>query len=110
MAQGVRSDAFGDPRLANSLADLACHGIIVEVVTGDFPGAWVRAEGCRGKEVLPAPLTGSVGVFPDQRLPHVNIPGTHDKIGEVLFLKCAWVRSADWWPIALVQDSAQRTE
>jgi hypothetical protein len=88
MAHRVRSDALGDPRLADGFPDLARHGIIVKVVAGDFSSSWVRTQGCGGKDVLPAPLTGSVGVFPDQRLPHVDIPGAHDKIGEVLVLQC----------------------
>ena len=53
MPKSVGGDALGDPRLADGFPDLARHGIVVEVVAGDFSGAWVRAKGCGGKEILP---------------------------------------------------------
>jgi hypothetical protein len=46
MPKSVGGNAFGDTRFADGFADLARHGIIVEVVAGDFSGPWVRAEGC----------------------------------------------------------------
>ena len=64
MAHRVRSDALGDTCFANRFPDLACHRVVVEMVAGDFAGAWVWAKGCGGKHVLPAPLSGSVWVFP----------------------------------------------
>jgi len=65
MAHRVAGGTLRDGSLADGVLELALHGGFVEVVAGDFSGAWVRAKGCGGKHVLPAPLTGSVGVFPD---------------------------------------------
>lgn len=56
MAECVGCDAFGDGGFAHGIADLAGHGVFVEVVAENFPGGVMRAEGCGGKEVLPAPL------------------------------------------------------
>lgn len=52
VAEGMRGDSLGDSRFAHALAQLAGHGVVMEMVSGDFSGAWVRAEGGGRKEVL----------------------------------------------------------
>jgi hypothetical protein len=68
MAHRVRSDALGDTCFANRFSDLACHRVVVQMVTGEFTGAWVRAKGCGRENELPTPLFQGVGLI-DKRLP-----------------------------------------
>jgi hypothetical protein len=42
--KGVRCDALGDGGFADGIANLAGHGVVVQVVAGYFPSAWVGAE------------------------------------------------------------------
>lgn len=59
----------------------------MEVVSGHFSGAGVRAEGGGRKDVLPAPLPASVRPFPLERFRHVDIAGTDGEILEVFFMQ-----------------------
>lgn len=85
MAQGVGGDALGDSGLAHGVADLARHGVVVEVIAGEFSGARVRAEGGGGEEPVPTPLATGVGPFAEQGLGHVAVSGTGGETLEMVF-------------------------
>ena len=87
VAEGMRGDSLGDSRFAHALAQLAGHGVVMEMVSGDFSGAWVRAEGGGRKEVLPAPLPASVRPFALERFRHMDIARTYGEILEMFFMQ-----------------------
>jgi len=63
VSEGVASGGFGEAGLAHGLFELALHGDSVDMVSGDFPGSWMRAKCCGGKEKLPWPFAAGVGVL-----------------------------------------------
>jgi len=56
VAHAVACGGLGDVRLAHGILELALHGRLVEVVSGNPPGAGMRTEGGGGKQVLPMPF------------------------------------------------------
>ena len=64
----------------------------MKVVSGDFSGAGMRAEGGGRKEVLPAPLAASVRPFPLECFRHVDIARTDGQILEMSFTQMGEVR------------------
>jgi len=85
MPEGMAGGPFGDVRFAEGLLELALHGAFVKVVTGDAPRAGMRAQGSRGKDILPGPFAGGVGPFAQQGLGHVDIAGADYEVLAVFF-------------------------
>ena len=50
--KSARCDALGDGGFADGIANLAGHGVAVQVVVGYFSGAWVGAEGGCGEAIV----------------------------------------------------------
>lgn len=61
VAQCMAGDALVEIGFANRLAELAGHGVIVEVIAGVFAGLWLGAEPSGGEQPLPRPLARCVG-------------------------------------------------
>jgi hypothetical protein len=85
MPKRVRCDTLWNGGFTDGVANLAGHGVIVEVVAGDLSGAWVGAERCGGEDVLPAPLSGGIGPFSLQGLRHVDVARADGEVLEVFF-------------------------
>ena len=77
---------FRDVAFQRGLVELARHGILMQVVTGDAACAGMGAEGGGRKDVLPRPLAGSMRVFAPQRLGHVNVTRADSEILEVFLV------------------------
>jgi len=101
MPEGVASDAFVEIGLADGIAVLAGHGIVVEMVSGVFAGSGMGAKRCCREEPVPGPLARSIGKFAEEgfRDMAVGCAGgevlieTGAEIGEVLLetaFKGAW--------------------
>ena len=69
-------DAFGSASLGDGVAELAGHGIVVEVMACELVGAGVRTKSGGGEEPLPAPLTGDIRPFAQEGLGHMGMGGT----------------------------------
>ena len=61
--KGVAGGGFGEEGLAHGRFELTLHGSVVDVVSGNPAGSWVRAKCCGGEEKLPGPFAGGVGVL-----------------------------------------------
>lgn len=85
MAKSVGCGALGQTRARHGLLELTLHGVFMEVVPGHPACAGVRAEGGGCEDMLPGPLAGGVGVFAQEALGQVDIPGPHGQVALVLF-------------------------
>ena len=85
MAKSVRCDALWDGGFPRGIADLAGHGVVVQVVAGDPSGARMRAEGGGGEDVLPGPLAAGIRPFAQQGFRHVDVTRADSKVLKVLF-------------------------
>jgi len=63
MAKGMAGCRLGESGLAHGLFELALHGDFVDVVSGNSAGPRMGAKCCGGKEKLPGPFAGGVGVL-----------------------------------------------
>ena len=80
MSEGMAGDAFVEIGLAHGLAELAGHGVVVEVVFCEFAGSGVSAQSSGWKQPVPRPLAGGVGKFTEERFRDVHIRGAGGEI------------------------------
>ena len=91
MPHRVACGALGDGGFADRVLELPLHGGFVEVVTGDAARAWMGTEGGGSEKVLPNPLAGGVGPFPQQGFRHVDVARAADEVLEVFFAEAVKV-------------------
>ena len=63
VSEGVAGDPFGDGGFFKGFFELPLHGVLEEVVTGEFPSAGVGAELRGGEEKAPRELESGIWIF-----------------------------------------------